>query len=120
MVNLLTIARVWLAFLALFELPSIYAHLIQDKRATSFYNRMNNSGPERRLWSMVLVLLVTSRAIACAAPTPASMTHCACVHIVEALFFGAERLFYKGACEPIILGIIILNAMFFSYIALAV
>ena len=118
---LLTIARYWLAFLALFELPAIYSHLVAGGKVGGFFGKLQNAGPERRLWSMVLVLLVVSRAIAALHPTPASLAHCSAVHITEAVFFGAEHVISNGkGADSIILGVIVFNAIFFTHVAMTV
>ena len=115
--TLLDVARCWLGFLALFELPAIHAHLYEEKRVTGFFGRLANGGAERRLWSMVLLLLVITRTLAFIAPTRESLTHCAAVHAAEAAFFGVEKLRYGGGGSAAILAVIVLNAFFFLYVA---
>ena len=97
---LLQLARGWLGFLAVFELPAIYGHLITCSKVTGIFKHLKptRGGAERRLWSMVLMLLVISRAVACAYPTKASLIHTSAVHTAEAVFFGAETLRYGGDC----------------------
>ena len=118
--SLLGFARGWLLFLALFELPALYQHLWQGKRVRGFFGNLANGGPERRLWSMVLSLLVISRVVTFARPTSASFIHCGACHSAEAIFFGAESRLFGGKGGIGILAILVFNAFFFSYMGLIV
>ena len=107
-------------FLALFEFPEMYKHFIQGFKIKGFFRQLADAAPERRLWTMVLLLLVANRVITCIAPTPVSMAHCSAVHIIELVMFGAEKLVFKGGGDALILGVIAFNAVFFTYLAFTI
>ena len=116
---LLTIARAWLAFLALFELPLIHGYLLHAYKPSGFFRKVQNGDAERRLVSFVLALLIVSRAIGCFAPTPASLAHVSAVHIMEMVYFGLEKYRYGGGGDSVIFGVIVFNAAFFTFVAIS-
>ena len=53
-------------------------------------------------------------------PGPTQLAHCAAVHIAEAVAFGSEFWLYGSGGEPFIVFMVMLNAIFFLFTAVAV
>ena len=114
-----TAMRGWLVFLSLFEVSPLYNYLIKDARMEGFFSTLKNARPEKRVWSMVLALLVLCRLLAAWNPDePGVMLHCAAVHVLEAVVFGNEWLVHKSQGGAPVFVIIVLNAVWFSSAAL--
>jgi hypothetical protein len=115
-----TALRGWLVATALFEVPQIVS-IERGAPLAGFFSTLKNARAEKRLWSMLLAMLVCSRIQAAAYPTsPGVMAHCAAVHAIEAVVFGAEYLVHKSNGEKPIFAIIVANAVWFASAALRV
>lgn len=113
--------RAYLVILAVFELPMMVGYTFFDNSlADGFSSNLTDAPPERRLWAFMLALLVAARAAAAVDPSPTQLAHCAAVHIAEAVAFGAEYFLYGSGGEPFIVFMVMLNAVFFLFTAVAV
>ena len=110
-----TALRGWLTALALFEVPQLHKYLLADGSFQGgFFSTLRNARPEKRVWSLVLALLVVCRVQAAIWPdSPGVLAHCAVVHVLEALVFGNEYLTHKGQGNAPIFTIIVVNALWF-------
>mmetsp|Transcript_777 Transcript_777/g.947 ORF Transcript_777/g.947 Transcript_777/m.947 type:complete len:125 (-) Transcript_777:179-553(-) len=113
--------NIWLVVLILVELPEVYGLLVENKAIEGCFSTLRNARPEKRLWSMVLLLLVIARVQALLYPfSPGVMTNCAVVHVLEAVVFGNEMLIHKGRGSNIIYAIIVANAVWFVSLAVRI
>ena len=85
--------------------------------ADGFSSNLADAPPERRLWAFMLALLVAARVAAAIEPSPTQLAHCAAVHVVEAVAFGAEYFLYGSGGEPFIVFMVLLNAVLFTGVA---
>merc|ERR1712176_236700 len=90
-VRMVAILRAWLVFLAVFELPQIFRFLLLTAPMDGALSNLHSGDAERRLWALVLTVLVLARVAAAADLHNATVaTHCAGVHLAEALYFLSE------------------------------
>ena len=75
--------RVWMVFLALFEVAPIYHALSTpsglSRPPSGFASNLQPMGAERRLWAFMLGLLVCSRLAAAAGDVSAEVSLQACI-----------------------------------------
>uniref|UniRef100_A0A7S4KR02 Uncharacterized protein n=1 Tax=Guillardia theta TaxID=55529 RepID=A0A7S4KR02_GUITH len=101
--------RGWLMILAGFEVNQVAVHG-WDMQA----------GRYGRSWSAMLMLLSCSRVSAALnLYNPAVQAHNAAVHVGEAFFFVSEQMVYGSQTDPVIMSIIVFNAILFSVLALS-
>eukprot|EP00808_Paulinella_micropora_P031181 g61999.t1 len=121
-IRICSLARAWLLFLSLIELPAIARSLYNSTQASPacfvdfahFFSTLHPAGPEYRLWALVLALLVLSRLSAAHAPhSPAVQLHNAAVHTLEALAFLLEWLCFSSQGQPLIAFVLVANAALF-------
>jgi len=110
--------RAYLVVLALFEVPMMVQYVFLDKSlADGFSSNLADAAAEKRTWTFMLALLVLARAAAAIDPSPTQLAHCAAVHVVEAVAFGAEYFLYGSGGEPFIVFMVLLNAVLFTGVA---
>jgi len=92
--------RIWLVFLALFELFPLYNILVHDAPLSGFAVNLADWPAERRLWMFGLLMLMLARLNAFAAPASrAARVHVAAVHAAElALFYAEQRAHALAKC----------------------
>ena len=110
----LKLLRGWLVAIALFEVPNLNDYLLRNKPLSGFFSTLKNARPEKRCYSMVLVLLSLARIHAAFSPTRAALWHNAAVHAVEAVVFGREYLTFGSNGSRLIFSIIVANAVWFT------
>ena len=109
--------RVWLVFLAAFELGPIYTFGSSggtpSQPPTGFSSGMTEV-QHRRLWAFMLALLVLARLAAAADPhSVVARIHCAAVHCAEALYMGTNGSMGAQQRGPIWMAMLF-NAVLFS------
>ncbi len=110
----LKLLRGWLVAIALFEAPNLHDYLVKNKPLNGFFSTLKNARPEKRCYSMVLVLLSLARLQAAWSPTASALWHNAAVHVVEAVVFGREYLKHGSNGSRLIFSIIVANAVWFT------
>ena len=98
-----TSIRVWLAFLAVFELPMVVKHGLGAPLKGGFGSNLPTSASTSRLWAFMLVLLVLPRITAAVAYDNAAVRwQCAVVHVAEAAYFSIEHAAKPTKADPVI------------------
>ena len=116
---LLLITRVWLVFLAAFELPEIHGFLVGNSSlGAGFGSNLNDGAGEKRLWCAFLLCRVFARLAAAYDPlAPTTAAHNAAIHILELGYFGSEVFQYGCNGSSEILVVVGVNAMWFTALA---
>ena len=109
----------WLLCLTVFEIPNLHQFLVKNGPLNGFYSTLKNSGPEKRVYSLVLMFLCVARLQALIyTNSPGVLANNAVVHILEAIFFGIEKFKFNSNGSDGIFAIIVANAAYFLSCAL--
>ena len=110
----LRLLKGWLSVITLFEVPNIYGYLVTNAPLSGSFSTLRNARPEKRVWCIVLSLLMLARMQAIVyTRSPGVLANNAAVHILEALTFGYEKYAKGSNGGGAIYSLIVANAVWF-------